>query len=106
VVWAFRHKVKGLSITELISAPQSPWQNGFVERLIGSIRRECTDHIIPLGEKHLLRTLREYQAYYNESRTYSSLDGNAPIPRTMAGSGEITSTPVLGGLHHRYSRSA
>ncbi len=104
--WAFRRKIKALGITELISAPRSPWQNCFVERVIGSIRRECTDHIIPLSEKHLLRTLREYQAYYNESRTHYSLDGNAPIPRPLVGSGEITSTPVLGGLHHRYSRSA
>jgi len=59
-----------------------------------------------LGEKHLLRTVREYQTYYNESRTYSSLDGNSPSPRVVRASGEIISTPVLGGLHHRYSRSA
>ena len=83
-----------------------PWQNAYCERVIGSIRRECTDHIIPLSEKHLLRTVREYQAYYNESRTHSSLDGNSPTPRPVAGSGEIISTPVLGGLHHRYFREA
>jgi transposase InsO family protein len=104
--WAFRRKVKALGITELISAARSPWQNAYVERLIGSIRRECTDHIIPLGEKHLLRTVREYQAYYNESRTHYSLEGNSPTPRAVNGSGEIVSIPVLGGLHHRYSRSA
>ena len=95
-----------MGIEPLVSAPRSPWQNAYVERVIGSIRRECTDHIIPMGERHLLFTLRAYQVYYNESRTHSSLDGNSPTPRAVKGSGEITSTPVLGGLHHRYSRSA
>jgi putative transposase len=104
--WAFRRKVKALGISELISAARCPWQNAYVERLIGSIRHECTDHVIPLGEKHLLHTVREYQAYYNESRTHSSLDGNSPTPRPVDGTGGIVSTPVLGGLHHRYSRSA
>ncbi len=75
-------------------------------RLIGSIRRERTDHIIPMGEKHLLRALREYQAYFNESRTHYSLDGNAPIARRVEAAGEVIATPVLGGLHHRYSRAA
>ena len=95
-----------LGIAELISAARSPWQNAYVERRIGSIRRECTDQIIPLSDKHLLRTVHEYQAYCNESRTHSSLDGNSPTPRRVAGSGEFISTPVLGGLHHRYLRSA
>jgi len=103
--WAFRRKVKTLGIEELISAPRSPWQNPFVERLIGSIRRECTDHIIPLSERHLLRTLRKYQVYYNESRAHQSLDGNAPVARRVERAGEIVATPVLGGLHHRYSRA-
>ena len=74
---------KASGVTELISAARSPWQNAYVERLIGSIRRECTDHIIPLSETHLLRTVREYQAYYNESRTHSSLGGNSPNPRAV-----------------------
>ncbi|MFT4540939.1 MAG: putative transposase [Planctomycetota bacterium] len=104
--WAFRQKVKSLGIEELISAPRSPWQNAFVERVIGTLRRECTDHIIPLSEKHLLRTLREFIAYYNESRTHYSLDGNAPIEREVQARGEVTAKPVLGGLHHRYSRAA
>ncbi len=103
--WVFRRKVKVLGIEELISAPRSPWQNPFVERLIGSIRRECTDHIIPLSEKHLLRTMLAYQIYYNEGRPHQSLDGNAPIARRVERVGEIVATPVLGGLHHRYSRA-
>ncbi len=98
--------MKALGIEELISAPRSPWQNAYVERLIGSIRRDCTDHIIPMGEKHLLRVLREYVEYYNESRTHYSLDGNSPIERPVERSGDVVGTPVLGGLHHRYSRAA
>ena len=104
--WAFRQKVKTLGIEELISAPRSPWQNAFVERVVGSIRRECTDHVIPLGEKHLLRTLFEYVDYYNESRAHQSLGGNAPVPRRIKRRGDVIGTPVLGGLHHRYSRAA
>ena len=65
-----------------------------------------TDHIIPMGEKHLLRTLREYVEYYNEVRTHQSLGGNAPVTRVAESSGEVLATPVLGGLHHRYSRAA
>ncbi len=95
-----------MGIDELISAPRAPWQNPYVERVIGSIRRECTDHIIPLSEKHLLRTLREYVTYYNESRTHQSLDGNAPTPREVEHVGQVVAQPVLGGLHHRYSRAA
>jgi transposase len=91
---------------ELISAPQSPLQNCYVEQVIGSIRRECTDHIIPMGEMHLQRTLREYVEYYNESRTHQSLGGNAPLPREVEFDGEVVATPVLSGLHHRYSRAA
>ena len=98
--------MNAMGIEPLVSAPRSPWQNAYVERLIGSIRRECTDHIIPMGEKHLLRALREYQAYFNESRTHYSLDGNAPIARRVQAAGEVSATPVLGGLHHRYSRAA
>ena len=74
--------------------------------MIGSIRRECTDHIIALGESHLRRTLNEYVAYYNESRTHQSLGGNAPEVRRVEGVGEVVAEPVLGGLHHRYSRAA
>ena len=95
-----------MNIDPLISAPQSPWQNAYVERVIGSIRRECTNQNIPMGERHLLCTLRAYQVYYNECRTHYSLDGNAPIARRVERTGQVIATPVLGGLHHRYSRAA
>ena len=104
--WAFRRKVEALGIEEPISAPRSPWQNCYVERLIGSIRRECTDHIIPMGERHLLRTLREYVENYNEVRTHQALGGNAPVARVAENLGDVVGTPVLGGLHHRYMRAA
>ena len=104
--WAFRRAIRSMGITELVSAPRSPWQNAHVERVIGSIRRECTDHIIPMGEAHLRRAVREYVAYYNGSRPHQSLDGNAPIPRGVEALGEVVASPVLSGLHHRYSRAA
>lgn len=78
----------------------------FVERLIGSIRRECTDQIIPMGEMHLLRTVSAYAAYYNTKRPHQSLDGNAPRPRAVEEVGDVVPKPVLGGLHQRYSWAA
>ena len=95
-----------MGIEPLVSAPRSPWQNAYVERVIGSIRRECTDHIIPMGERLLLSTLREYVTYQNESRTHQSLGGNAPIVRRVEATGQVIAKPVLGGQHHRYSRAA
>src|SRR6266403_4659788 len=86
-------------------APGSPWQNGFVERLIRSIRRECVDHIVVLGEAHLRRILGEYAAYYNESRTHRSLDKDAPVSRPVQRIGSIRTHALLGGLHHRYVES-
>ena len=81
--------------------------NPYAERVIGSIRRECTDHIIALGERHLLQTLIRYAAYYNDARCHLSLDRNAPEPRGAEdGPGEVVVTPHLGGLHHRYGRAA
>jgi transposase InsO family protein len=103
--WEVWRAVKSLGITEIISTPRSPWQNPFVERLIGSIRRECTDHIIAFGESHLRRVLNEYVSYYNESRAHQSLDGDAPEPREIETKGQVIARPVLGGLHHRYSRA-
>jgi transposase InsO family protein len=82
----------------------SPWQNGFAERLIGSIRRECVDHIVVCGEGHLRRILRAYARYYNNIRTHRSLDKDAPAFRAVQRIGTITSYPILGGLHHRYVR--
>src|SRR6202022_2945530 len=85
-------------------APAPPWQNGFAERQIGSVRRECVDHIIVLGEMHLRRILRSYARYYNEIRTHRSLDKDAPVTRPVQRVGVIISRAVLGGLHHHYAR--
>src|SRR5437667_9709723 len=82
----------------------SPWQNGFAERLIGSIRRECIDRLVVLGEAHLRRILTKYAGYYNELRTHRSLNKDAPIHRAIQYVGDIVSAPVLGGLHHHYCR--
>ena len=101
----FKRKLAAMGIAEVISARKSPWQNPYAERVIGSIRRECTDHIIALGERHLLQTLLRYVTYYNESRCHLSLDGNAPEHRPVEdGLGEVVATPHLGGLPPRRSR--
>ena len=99
---------KGLGIEEVITAPRSPWQNPFVERLIGSIRRECLDHIIVWNERSLRRTLRSYFAYYKESRTHLALAKDAPESRAVEKPecGRIVVIPQVGGLHHRYQRHA
>jgi putative transposase len=106
----FVDKAKALGIKEVISAPRSPWQNPFAERVIGSIRRDLLDNVIVLGERHATRLLREYQnTYYNTSRTHLGLDKDSPVARpaqkAQAGS-RIVSIPILGGLHHRYERRA
>ncbi len=102
-----KRKLTVIDIEEVISARKLPWQNPYVERVIGSIRRECTDHIIALGERHLLGTLLRYQAYHNQARCHMCLHGNAPEPRSIEnGPGEVVATPHLGGLHHRYGRAA
>ncbi len=96
-----------MDIQEIVSARKCPWHNPFAERVIGSIRRECTDHIIALGEDHLRRVLRDYLEYYNRSRCHLSLDGNAPEPREVeSGFGPVRAIAHLGGLHHRYTRAA
>jgi transposase InsO family protein len=82
----------------------SPWQNCFAERLIGSIRRECVDHLLVFGERHLRRVLRSYAEYYNETRTNRSLKKDAPVPRPVQRTGRIVSHPLIGGLHHQYVR--
>jgi transposase InsO family protein len=108
-----RDRVYGAVVTRRLSAmgirdkpiaPASPWQNGFAERLIGSIRRECLDHIIVLGEAHLRRILRSYADYYNHVRTHRSLDKDAPAFRPVQRVGAIRSCALLGGLHHHYVR--
>jgi transposase InsO family protein len=82
----------------------SPWQNGYAERLIGSIRRECIDHIVVVGERHLRHVLLSYMNYYNETRTHLSLDKDAPFTRSVAKAGRIIARQILGGLHHQYAR--
>ncbi len=101
---AVKRRLRAMGIRDKPTAPASPWQNGFAEPLIGSIRRECVDHIVVLGEAHLRRILRKYAAYYNESRTHRSLNKDAPIHRAIQRRGDIVSAPILGGLHHHYCR--
>ncbi len=104
----FRRRVKGMGIEEALIAPRSPWQNPYCERLIGSIRRECLDHLIILNERHLLRILISYFDYYHNSRTHLSLARNAPHPREVEppSQGKLIAIPRVGGLHHRYTRAA
>jgi transposase InsO family protein len=97
-------RLRAMGIRDKPTAPISPWQNGFAERLIGSIRRECLDHIVVFGEAHLRRILRSYARYYNDLRTHRSLDKDAPVSRPVQRAGGITSFPILGGLHHHYAR--
>jgi transposase InsO family protein len=98
-------RLRAMGIRDKPIAPASPWQNGFAERLIGSIRRECVDHFIVLGEAHLCRILRAYARYYNNIRTHRSLDKDTPVSRPVQRTGIIKSHPVLGGLHHHYVRA-
>ena len=93
-----------MGIRDHPTAPRSPWQNGHVERLIGSIRRECLDHFVVFGEAHLRRILKAYAAYYNEVRTHLSLNKDAPHFRRAQPVGAVSPLPVLGGLHHQYVR--
>jgi len=104
----FRHRVKGMGIEEVLTTPQSPWQNPFAERLIGSIRRECLNHVLVLGERHLRRILIRYLAYYHQARTHLALDKDAPDvrPTALPAAGKIVQLPEVGGLHHRYVRQA
>ena len=100
----FLQRIRAMGIRDHPIAPRSPWQNAYVERLIGSIRRECLDHMIVFGEAHLRRILRGYAAYYNVSRTHRSLNKDAPLHRAIERLGAVVSRPVLGGLHHQYCR--
>ena len=104
----FRDRVEGMGIKEVLTAPRSPWQNPFVERLIGSIRRECLDHVIVLNRRHLRRILNSYFDYYHRSRTYLAMGKGAPVEREVQGpeSGEVLAFPAVDGLHHRYERRA
>ena len=104
----FSSRVQALGILEVKTAPRSPWQNPYVERLIGTLRRDCLDHVVVLNDTHLRRLLHAYFAYYHGTRTHLSLDKDAPEPRPVErpNLGRIVETPLVGGLHHRYSRRA
>jgi transposase InsO family protein len=104
----FRRRVKSMGIDEVLAAPQSPWQSPFVERLIGSIRRECLNHVLVLGERHLRRILARYFRYYHRARTHLALAKDAPDvrPVELPEAGRIVEIPEVGGLHHRYVRQA
>jgi transposase InsO family protein len=93
-----------MGIRDRPTAPRSPWQNAYAERLIGSIRREVLDHVIVFGERHLRQVLSSYTTYYNEARTHLSLNKDAPVLRAVQGVGQIFAKPHLGGLHHQYVR--
>jgi putative transposase len=97
-----------MGIREVLTAPRAPWQNPFTERVIGSIRRECLDHVIILSEAHLCCVLRAYLAYYNTARPHQSLANNSPQPRDVQrpALGRVVAIPQVGGLHHRYTRVA
>jgi len=99
---------KGLGMEEVITAPRSPWQNPYVERLIGSVRRECLAHVIVWNERSLRRTLERYFAYYQRSRTHLALAKDAPESRVVEKPerGRVVAIPQVGGLHHRYQRQA
>ena len=104
----FRERVRGMGMREVLTTPRSPWQNPYVERLVGSIRRECLDHVIVLNESSLRRILKSYFEYYLYSRTHLALDKDAPEPRAIQSPelGAVIEIPEVGGLHHRYERRA
>ena len=101
---AFIQRLGAMGIRDRPISAQSPWQNGYSERLIGSIRRDCLDHVVIFGERHLRHLLNSYQQYHNEVRTHLSLQKDAPISRTVRTVGRVLPLPMLGGLHHQYVR--
>jgi transposase InsO family protein len=104
----FRRRVASMGVTEVIAAPSSPWQNPFAERLIGSLRRECLDHVIILNQRHLRCVLARYVSYYHRARTHLSLEKDAPAPRRIhePTEGRVVAFAEVGGLHNRYERRA
>jgi hypothetical protein len=105
---SFRHRIHTLSMREVLIAPRSPWQNPYVERLIGSIHGECLDHVIVFNERHLKKLLRAYLSYYHTARTHLALDKQCPEPRSveLPDQGTVIAFPHVGGLHHEYRRAA
>ena len=104
----FQRRVKSMGIEEVLTAPRSPWQNAFVERMIGSIRRDCLDHVIVLNDRHLKRILIRYFDYYHRWRTHLSLEMDSPESRSVQppAHGKVVQFPEVGGLHHHYERLA
>jgi transposase InsO family protein len=100
----FIRRLRSMGIRDRPTAPRSPWQNAYAERLIGSIRRECLDHVVVFGERHLRHVLLSYMKYHNEVRTHLSLEKDAPVSRAVERAGRILCRPILGGLHHQYTR--
>lgn len=100
----FTRRLRAMGIRDRPVAPRSPWQNGYVERVIGSIRRECLDHIIVWNIPHLQRVLNAHLDYHNSARTHLGLDKDTPLQRPVECGGRIIATDILGGLHHRYCR--
>src|SRR6476620_721846 len=98
----FVRRLRSMSIRDRPTSPRSPWQNGFAERLIGSIRRECLDHVVVFGERHLRHILLSYMKYYNEARTHLSLEKDTPVSRAVERTGHILCRLVLGGVDHQY----
>jgi putative transposase len=105
----FKERIKNMGVEQVVTAPRSPWQNPYAERLIGSIRRDCLNRVIVANERHLVRILRSYQSYYNSARTHLPLDKDSPRSRPVRQPEEgakIIAFPEVGGLHHRYERRA
>jgi putative transposase len=104
----FRKRVEVMGITEVVTAPRSPWQNAYVERVIGSVRRECLDYVVIFNQRHLRRVLASYVDYYYRTRTHLSLDKDRPDSRPVQPPtrGKVIAIPQVGGLHHRYERLA
>ena len=103
-----QQRIQHMGIEEVLIAPRSPWQNPYAERVIGSIRRECLDHVIVLNERHLKSVLSSYFDYYHTCRPHLSLERNAPHPRPIQSpdQGQVIALPQVGGLHHCYQRAA
>ena len=101
---AFTRRLRTMGIRDRPISPRSPWQNSYAERLIGTLRRDCLDHVLIFGERHLRGVLTLYSRYYNETRTHLGLGKDIPLRRAVQRSGTIIVTPILSGLHHRYAR--
>jgi hypothetical protein len=100
----FKRRVRAMGIRDRPISPRSPWQNPYAEQLIGTLRRDCLDHVLIFGARHLRRLLAAYSRHYNETRTHVSLDNDSPSGRAIQRYGAIVTTPILSGLHHYYAR--